>query len=164
MDWALGARALFSAVRVAVLIAETILIPLAAGMLGAKVGAKLQRFGPNLVLAGTVLLVVGAAPLLLLGWKAFGILAGNGSILATAIFVALGMAAGHFLGDPRSADRIALAIATPARQPGLAVPIAQANYPEQSRLVGGAVVIYLILRVLLLVPYMRWQRPHGTEA
>jgi bile acid:Na+ symporter, BASS family len=164
MDWALGARARFSAVRVAALIGETILFPLAAGMLASRFLPKLRRFAPKIAMVGTVLLIAGAIPLLFLGWKAFGELAGNGSILAIAIFVIAGVAAGHFLGGRRPADRVALAIATPARHPGLAVAIAQANYPEQSRLVAGAVVIYLILRVLLSFPYIRWQRPPKTEA
>ena len=163
MDWALEARAQFSVVRVAALIAETILIPLAAGMLAVKFLPKLQRVAPTFLMVGTVLLVAGAAPLLFLGWKALTALAGNGSLLAVVIFVVAGMAAGHFLGGPRPADRTALAIATPARHPGLAVAIAQANYPEQSRLVAGAVVIYLILRVLLLVPYVRWKRRNTNE-
>ena len=110
-------------------------------------------------------MIAGAIPLLFLGWKAFGALAGNGSMLAIAIFVVAGMAAGHFLGGGgQPSDRTALAIATPARHPGLAVAIAQANYPQQSRLVAGAVVIYLILRVLLSLPYLRWQHPPRKEA
>ena len=163
MDWALGARAHFSAVRVATLMSETILIPLAAGMLASRFLPKLHGFAPQTLMVGTVLLIVGAIPLLFLGWKAFGALAGNGSILAIAIFVVGGMAAGHFLGGRRPGDRTALAIATPARHPGLAVAIAQANYPQQSRLVAGAVVIYLILRVLLAFAYARWRHPPENE-
>jgi BASS family bile acid:Na+ symporter len=164
MDWAVGVRAHFPPVRTAGMIAETILIPLAAGMLAVAIRPSVQRFAPKLLLLGTVLLVVGAAPLLFLGWKALAALAGNGSLLAIAIFVVAGMAAGHLLGGPRHCDRIALAIATPARHPALAVAIAQANYREQGRLVAGAVVIYLVLRLILLVPYVRWQRLHRKEA
>jgi predicted Na+-dependent transporter len=98
-----------------------------------------------------------------LGWKAFRALAGNGSLLAIAIFIVAGTAVGHFLGGRRPADRTALAIATPARHPGLAVAIAQANYPQQSRLVAGAVVIYLILRMPLLFLYTRWRHPPDKE-
>jgi BASS family bile acid:Na+ symporter len=164
MNWALGARAHFNAVRVAALISETIVIPLAAGMLALKFLPKLHRFAPQTLMAGIVLLIAGAIPLLFLGWRAFGAFAGNGSILAIVIFIAAGTAAGPFLGGRRPADRAALAIATPARHPGLAVAIAQANYPQQSRLVAGAVLIYLMLRVLLSFPYVRWQHPPGKEA
>jgi BASS family bile acid:Na+ symporter len=164
MDWALGARMHFPPARAAAMIAETILIPLAAGMLVVAIRPRARRFAPKLLLLGTLLLVVGAAPLLFLGWKALAALSGNGSILAIVIFVVAGMAAGNLLGGPRHCDRIALAIATPARHPALAVAIAEANYPEQGRLVAGAVVIYLALRLILLVPYVRWQRLHRKEA
>jgi BASS family bile acid:Na+ symporter len=164
MDQALGARAHFAAWRVAELIAETILIPLIAGMVASRFLPKFQHFAPGFLMTGTVLLAAGAAPLLVLGWMALGALAGSGAILAIAIFVVAGMAAGHLLGGPRPADRMALAMATPARHPGLAVAIAQANYPDESRLVAGAVVIYLILRVAFMIPYTRWQQPRGKEA
>ena len=164
MDWALVAKAHFSAVRVAVLIAETILIPLAAGMLASMVAPKLQGFAPQILIAGTALLIAGAMPLLFLGWTAFRALAGSGAILAIVIFIVAGTAAGHFLGGPRPADRTALALATPARHPGLAVAIAEANYPEHARLVAGAVVIYLVLRVLLSFLYIRWRHPAGKQA
>lgn len=163
MNIALGARTHFSVVRVAALVGKTILIPLAAGMLASRLLPRLHRLAPQIVMVGTVLLIVGAIPLLLLGWQALGVLAGNGSILAIAIFVVAGLAAGHFLGGRRPADRFALAIATSARHPGLAVAIAQANYPQQSRLVAGAVVIYLILRVLLSLLYVHWQRRQSLE-
>jgi BASS family bile acid:Na+ symporter len=164
MDLALGARAHFSVMRVAELIAKTILIPLAAGMLASRFLPKLRRFAPQILMVGTVLLILGAIPLLFLGWNAFGVLAGNGAFLAITIFVVAGMAVGHLLGGRQPGHRIALAIATPARHPGLAVAIVQANYPDQTRLVAGAVVIYLILRVLLTVPYLRWQHRHDKES
>jgi len=164
MDWALGARAHFDAAPVAAMIAETILVPLAAGMLASRVFPKWNRIAAKVLVVATVLLVVGAVPLLFLGWKALCALAGNGSILAIAIFIVAGMAVGHLLGGRQPGDRIALAIATPARHPGLAVAIARANYPEQTLLVAGAVVIYLVLRVLFMIPYVRWQRAHRKEA
>jgi len=159
MDWALGARAHFDAARVAALIAETILVPLSAGMLGSRLLPNLKRVAAKLLMVGTVLLIAGAVPLLFLGGKALGALAGDGAFLAIAIFVVAGMATGHLLGGRRPADRIALAVATPARHPGLAFAIARANYPQQSLLVAGAIVIYLVLRVLLSFLYTHWQRP-----
>ena len=159
MDWALGARAHFSAVRVGELVIETILIPLAAGMLTSRFLPRLQGFAPRLLTVGTVLLVAGAIPLLALGWKACSVLSGNGAMLAIVIFVVAGMAAGHLLGGPRGEDRTTLAIATAARHPAIALAIAEANYPEQSRLVSGALVIYLILRLILSLCYAYWRRP-----
>jgi BASS family bile acid:Na+ symporter len=159
MDWALGARAHFDAARVATMIAETILLPLATGMLASRFIPRLKRFVATLLMVGTVLLIAGAIPLVFLGWKALGALAGNGAILAIAIFVVAGMAAGRFLGGKEPADRMALAVATPARHPGLAVAIARASFPEESRLVAGAIVIYLVLRMLLSFLYIHRQHP-----
>jgi BASS family bile acid:Na+ symporter len=164
MNWMLGSRAHFPLAHVAVLIAQTILIPLAAGMLASRFLPKLLRFAPTILVVGTVLLILGLIPLLFLGWKAFGALAGNGSMLAIAIFIGASIAAGHLLGGPQQRDRTALGIVTSARHPGIAVAIAEANYPDQSRLVAGAVVIYLLLRVLLLIPYANWQRTHRKDA
>src|SRR5262245_62037580 len=163
MDWALGTRAHFGPGRLAALIGETILTPLATGMLASRFLPKLDRFAPQILMVGTVLLMAGAIPLLSLGWKTFDVLAGNGSIMGIAILIVAGTAAGHLLGGPQPADRLALAIATSGRHPGLAVAIARANYPEQSKQVAGTVVIYLILRALVSFPYTRWQRPPNTE-
>jgi bile acid:Na+ symporter, BASS family len=51
--------------------------------------------------------------------------------------------------QPVEEDRTTLALATSARHPGLAMAIAAANFPQQKTLVAGAVVIYLILRLIL---------------
>jgi BASS family bile acid:Na+ symporter len=146
------------------MIGETILIPLGAGMLASRFLPKLHRFAPQILVVGTVLLIAGTVPLLLLGWKVFGALSGNGAMLAIAIFIVAGIVTGHVLGGPRPADRTALAIATSARHPGLAVAIAQANYPEQGKLVAGAIVIYMILRIVLSLLYVRWRHLPEKEA
>jgi BASS family bile acid:Na+ symporter len=169
MDWALGARAHFGVGQVAQLIGKAILAPLAAGMLALRFLPRLQRLAPLLLMLGSVLLALGALPLLLVAWKTIGVLAGNGAMLALAIFVIAGTAVGHFLGGPLAEDRMVLAIATSSRHPGLALAIARANYPEQGMLVAGAVVIYLIFRLILSIPYARWRRhaasgPAGPQA
>jgi BASS family bile acid:Na+ symporter len=154
MDLALGGGAHFSMVQAAMLVLQTILLPLGAGMLASRHVRKVHRFAPWVVAAGTVLLIVGAIPLLILGWKVFPALTGNGAMLALAIFIVAGTLAGHFLGGPASEDRTALALATSSRHPGLALAIAHANFPAQFKLVAGAVVIYLILRTALLLLYL----------
>jgi len=158
MDWALGARAHFSAGQVAQGIFKAILLPLAAGMLAFRFLPKLKHLAPYLLMVGSVLLVAGALPLLLVAWKSFGELSGDGAMLALALFIIAGAAVGHILGGPLPEDRTVLAIATSSRHPGLALAIAKANFPEYTELVAGAVVIYLIFRLLLTVPYMRRRR------
>ena len=65
----------------------------------------------------------------------------------------------------------ALAAATSARHPGLALAVAHANFPEQTGLVAGAIVIYIDLHALLLFPLRALagnareraaKSPHGT--
>jgi predicted Na+-dependent transporter len=60
-------------------------------------------------------------------------------------------------------DRTVLSIATSSRHPGLALALPKANFPEESTLVAGALVIYLTLRLILAIPYTRWQR-HAWRA
>jgi bile acid:Na+ symporter, BASS family len=162
MKLAFGGDAHFSAMQVAVLVIQTVLIPLAAGMLATYFKPSLKEFAPNLLSIGSVMLLAGAIPLLILGWKVFGQLSGNGTMLALVIFIVTGLVAGHVLGGPKSEDRTTLAIATSARHPGIALAIAKANFPEETTLVAGAVVIYLVFRIILSFPYMRMRKPAGT--
>ena len=157
MNWALGSKAHFGSWQVAQMTVKAILIPLLAGMAVARFLPRVKKLTAPMVTVGTVMLIVGALPLLLIAWKAFGELAGDGAMLALAIFIVGGIAGGHLLGGPRAEDRTALAIATSWRHPGLAMAIATANFPEQKLLIAGAVVIYLVLRMILAIPYERWR-------
>ena len=164
MDLAIGSQTHFRAVEVAKLMVQSIFVPLAAGMLAVRFVPKVARIAPQLLTIGTVLLVAGSLPLLMLAWKSFGTLSGDGAMLALAIFVVAGTAVGHFLGGPADGDRTALAMATSSRHPALALAIAKANFPEQTTLVAGAVVIYLLLRVVLTIPYVRRRRHDPLSA
>ncbi len=163
MDIALGAKAHFSVRQVATLVVQTILLPLGAGMFTSRFLPGLRKISPKILIAGTALLVAGSIPLLVLGWKAFGTLSGNGALLALSIFVGAGAITGHFLGGPRPQDRTALGLATASRHPGLALAIAHANFPEHIGLVAGAIVIYLILRIVISFPYLWAVRSAGKS-
>ncbi len=158
MNQVLGSEAHFSAREVAVVIVETILAPLAAGMFMARIMPAFQHIAQLLLTVGTVLLIAGAIPLLVLAWKTFGALSGNGAMLALAIFVIAGTLVGHLLGGPSEQDRTTLAEATSSAHPGVAMAIAVANFPDQKLLVAGALVIYLIIRAIVSAPYMRRRR------
>lgn len=157
MNWAFGAETHFSSSEVAILVGKTILIPLALGMLAWRMKPALERLVPPLLTAGSAMLIVSAIPLLLIAWKTLGTLVGNGAMLALTIFMMAGTIAGHVLGGPLEKDRTTLALASSARHPGLALAIASANFPEQKLLVAGAVFAYLILRLILVVPYTNWR-------
>lgn len=157
MDWVFGAQVHFRVWEVIALMAKTILLPLGVGMLAGQLLPALRRFAQPITMAGTVLLLLGILPLIPFAWKMFGTLSGSGTMLALALFVIATTAAGHFLGGPNPEDRTALAMATSARHPAVALAIAKKNFPEHTALVSGAVVIYLIFRVILSIPYTSWR-------
>jgi bile acid:Na+ symporter, BASS family len=163
MNWTLGSHARFGVWEILRLILQTILVPLTAGMVCARLKMRLQRLAPALMLIGTVLLLIGALPMLLVVWKTFGALRGDGSLLSIAIFIIAGTAVGHVLGGPDPRDRTTLAIATAARHPAIALAIAKENFPQHAALVTGAVAIYLMMRIVLSLPYLHYRRAVPNE-
>jgi BASS family bile acid:Na+ symporter len=163
MDFALGANAHFIPMQVAILVIETILVPLAVGMLATYFMPNLRQIAHHVMAVGSILLLAGAIPLLILAWKVFGQLSGNGTMLALAIFIIAGMMVGHLWGGPKLEDRRTLAIATSARHPAIALAIAKANFPDQSITISGAIVIYLIFRIILSFPYMHMRKSPAVD-
>lgn len=149
--------------RVALIVAVTVLAPLAVGMvLRRAVPAFAERIARPLSMVATVLLIVAVVPILFTAWPAMVSLVGNGTLAAFAAFIVVGLAAGHLLGGPDSADRTVLAFSTATRHPGVALAIAGANFPEQ-KLVLPAVLLYLIAGAILSIPYSIWrQRTTGA--
>jgi bile acid:Na+ symporter, BASS family len=108
----------------------------------------------SLLAAGALLILIGALPVAVA-------LIGNGTIFAIVVFVAVGLAAGHYLGGPRDEDRIILALSTACRHPALALAIAGAMFPDEKRVVG-AIVLYLVLNAVVSIPYV--SRMQGKAA
>jgi BASS family bile acid:Na+ symporter len=149
---------------IARLVFVTILLPLAAGMAvrhwAPGLASRLAR--PMSVIA-TVLLLAAALPLLIGTWPAMVALIGNGTVLALAVFVAVGLAVGQMLGGPGSEERTVLALCTACRHPGVALAVAHVNYPEH-RSAAAAVALYLIVAGVLSTLYvMRRRRPAAVE-
>ena len=71
MNWALGSEARFGAWQVAQSITKAILIPLVAGMAIARF-LPAVKLAPPLLAVGTVMLIVGALPLLVIAGKLSG--------------------------------------------------------------------------------------------
>ena len=86
---------------------------------------------------------------------AMWLLVGNGTGLAFATFVAVGLAIGHLLGGPAPANRTSLAISTASRHPGIALALAQANFPAE-KLVLAALLLYLLINAIVSIPYILW--------
>jgi BASS family bile acid:Na+ symporter len=165
MNLVFGTDAHFGPLAVAQAVVISILLPLAAGLISAHfMGASALRAGRLIGTAGTILLGITLLPLLVVAWQALPVLIGHGALIALALFVITGLVVGHALGGPKRGDRSSLALATVSRHPGLAIAIAIANTPRQGRLVVGAVIIYLLLSVLLFIPYNHWRRKTSNES
>lgn len=68
-----------------------------------------------------------------------------------------GLLAGHWLGGPDPDDRTALAIASSTRHPGVALAIAQLNFPEETRM-PAVLSLFLLVNALETLPYGAWRR------
>ena len=110
----------------------TVLAPLVVGIavrsLAAAFAARIAR---PVSLVSTVLLIASALPVLFTAWPTIVSLTGDGTIVARAAFVLIGLAVGHLLGGPDPEDRTVLALSTASRHPGVALAIAHATFPDQ---------------------------------
>jgi BASS family bile acid:Na+ symporter len=81
------------------------------------------------------------------------LLIGNGTLLALAVFVGIGIAVGHLLGGPNREDRVVLGLSTGCRHPGMAIAIAAANFPQETRVVAAA-LLYLFVNITISIAYI----------
>lgn len=143
---------------VATLIFMTVLLPLGLGIgvhtlapaLAERLAKPILQVAGIALLACVVAILFAAAPVI---WK----LIGNGTVIALAAFVLVGLAIGHFLGGPNPENRTVLAISTASRHPGIAIALAVANFPEQ-KLAMAAVLLYLLVDAIVSIPYHLWIR------
>ena len=158
LGWAFAKEAHMRPSAVARLVAITVLLPLATGIVGRRLAPSLaeRMAGPTSV-GAMVLLGVGALLIAFSAWPAAMSLIGNGRVLAIAGFVVIGLAAGHLLGGPDPRDRTVLSLSTASRHPGIALAIASVNFPAV-KLVIGAVLLYLVVNAIVSIPYLTWQR------
>jgi bile acid:Na+ symporter, BASS family len=143
---------------VAKLIFPTVLIPLAVGILLHRLWpAFAQRIAHPLALFANILLLLGGLCVLIFALPTIWALIGNGTVLAFAAFIAVGLLAGHLLGGQDPDERVPLALSTACRHPALAIAIAKANVPTEHNVLS-AVLLYLLLNAVLTLPYVQWQR------
>ena len=151
--------------QVALQVATSVLIPLAAGMLVRRLVPAAARFAKQVGMVAMALLVLAFLAVLVASWPAIHSLIGNGTILALAAFTLLGLVSGHVLGGPHPDERAVLSIACASRHPGLAIAIAHANFPDQT-LTAPAVLLYLVVMVVATALYGKWsvRRVHPQGA
>jgi bile acid:Na+ symporter, BASS family len=158
-----GRPTLMSPLAVMGLVVTTVLAPLAAGMLVRRVASGFaERISKPVSLVAKVLLVASVVPILFVAWPAIVSLIGNGTILAIAVFLVVGLAAGYLIGGPDPEDRVVLSFATAFRHPGVAIAIATANFPGQKP-IPAAILLYLLLGAVVSVPIVAWRKKQRTR-
>ena len=139
-------------------VATSVLLPLVAGLVVAHLAPGLARRIANpLATAATVLLVALFLPILFVARHAIFAQFGNYTILAIATFTVIGFAVGHLFGGPDDGNRTALSLAVATRHPGVALAVLHVLGPDDKN-VGPVVILYLLIAVLLSVPYLAWRR------
>ena len=134
----------------------SVLIPIIAGVTIHKLAPGLaERLSKPIALISGIGIIVFIIGVWIMAAPAMWTLVGNGTGLAFAAFVAVGLAIGHLLGGPAPANRTSLAISTASRHPGIALALAQANFPAE-KLVLAALLLYLIINAIVSIPYILW--------
>jgi BASS family bile acid:Na+ symporter len=158
LGWLFGRETHVGAGVVARIVGVTVLLPLAAGLTVRGLAPTVaERIAPWAARIGNVLLIGGVRAVLIAVGAAVLSLVGNGTVLIFAAVVAAGLAAGHWLGGPDPDDRTALAIASSMRHPGVALAVARLNFPDE-RLVPAAVILFLLVNLIVTLPYGAWRR------
>ena len=147
---------------IAWIIGTSVLAPIFAGMLMYAVAPPLaERIADGLSLASTILLLVCLLPVLISIWPAIWALIGNFTLVAIAVFVLFGLAAGHVLGGPSSGNRTVLALSAATRHPAVAFAIIKANLQPGAtdmQEVLAPVILYLLFGAIVSLPYVKWRR------
>ncbi|MGO4168809.1 Na+-dependent transporter [Novosphingobium sp. PhB55] len=161
-----GVHAQFPVSVVARNILIGVAIPLVVGLVVGRVllRAPAPRLTKAVTIAAYLLLVLAALPILIKVWPAMMALIGNGTVLAMILVVVVAIAGGHFLGGDNLADRGSLAISAAMRHPGIALALAGANHANAA--LSAAVLLFLIVGFLVLIPYqmlLRRQEKPGDQ-
>lgn len=141
---------------------KTVGLPLAAGIaLNHLAPGIASRLAGPIGLIGTVVLLVAAVLMLIKFWPAMMAAIGDGKLWAIVAIVLFGLLIGHLLGGPDEGNRSALAVATAARHPAVAIALAVAMRPDAKPMIFATVLLYLLAALILSVPYLQWRKRKG---
>jgi len=148
---------------IAALVFITIILPLALGIAVHTLAPVLaERLVNPIAKIAIIALLLSAAVILFSSAPANWELVGNGTLVAIAAFILGGLLIGHFVGGPKPENRAGLAMATASRHPGIAIALSVANFPEE-KLAIPAVLLYLLVNVLVSIPYHMWTKRQAHE-
>jgi BASS family bile acid:Na+ symporter len=153
-----GVTTIFDPVALLRVLAITVGAPLAAGILIARRWPHAAALSTLIGRVALVLLLVSVAIVLFKEAPAIAERVGNGILLVTVAIVLFGLLVGHLLGGPDSGNRGALALATSARHPGVAISLATATFPLDQKAIVATVLLFVLVNVVLTLPYVLWRR------
>ncbi len=145
--------------EVALQVGQAQVLPLLAGLLlrrwkpewVARLEGALDKLANGLFLLLIVLVLIKTGPLLV------PFVASNGLALGfMAVMVAAALAIGYFMAGPEPRERTTVALVTSMRNPGLALLFAT-TYGTGMPGLKLAVLAYLLVTVLLSIPFLRWR-------
>jgi BASS family bile acid:Na+ symporter len=152
------------AASVARVVGTTVLVPLAAGMVVRRLApAAAARLAGPVGTGAFVILLLAIVPVLIKIWPEMRALVGDFTLVAIIVAVVIGLVAGHLLGGPVPGDRTVLALSTATRHPGVAIAIATASFPDRPE-VPAAILLYLLVAVVVSVPYVKWRARAPAQA
>lgn len=166
VGWIFGRPIGMSPAGIAWIVATLILIPLVLGLAVRKfAGAFAKRIEPAISIGALVLLGLTAILILASSFKGMIAQIGDGTAGLMALFVIVGLAAGHLLGGPNERERTDLALAAASRHPGITLATAQVAFPD-AKVVMALVAIYLLVGGVIALPYIKWRgkRAEGSTA
>lgn len=136
-----------------------VLLPLAVGLAIRALAPGFASRAWSIVYKLSMLLVVLAfLPVIIKVWPALQSLIGNGTLLAMAAVTLICLGVGHVLGGPELRDRATLAIASSVRHPGIAMSLASSLFTDTR--VTAAVLLFMLVGMLVSVPYTMWVKRH----
>ena len=140
------------------IVSTSLLAPLLVGLLVRRLARGFaERVAGPLSKIAMIVLLLGVLPILVKAWPAVQSLIGDGTLMATTLFVVAGVLVGHLLGGPAPEDRVVLALATASRHPAIALTIAKSTFPEE-KLVAAAIVWFLLVSAIVTAIYMKLQK------
>jgi predicted Na+-dependent transporter len=145
---------------VALQVGKTQVLPLLAGLtlrrwrpgLAERLSGPLDKLANGLLLLLIVLVLVKSFPLLV-AFVGANLLA----LAFMAVMVLAALAIGYGISGPEPRERVTIALVTSMRNPGLALLFAT-TYGSNIPGLKLAVLAYLVITVLLSIPFLRWQR------
>lgn len=141
--------------KVAHIVVMSAILPLSVGM-GVRAWSPglAARAQPIVRQVSIILLLLGVLALLAGSWSTIWSAVHGGAALAMAVLVVVGLAVGHLLGGPEPGNAAVLALSSACRHPAIALTIAGTAFPDER--FGGVILLYLIVSVVICIPYVAW--------